>query len=103
MSANVTSALLTGHFGVAEADGALGGQRHVEHQGLGAAVGVLKHHLPAPLGPPAESRAGLGTLSRQLEGAPHTLPADPTREAPTRAQSVSRLRAAVVLSPLRTR
>ena len=88
VSANVTSASLTGHFGVAEADDALGGQRHVEHQGLGAAVGVLKHHLPAPLGPPAASRAGLGTLSRQLGGAPHTLPADPTQRG-TRPGSVS--------------
>ena len=85
--------MLTGHFGVAEVDDALGSQRHVVQEGLEAAVGVLKRPsiLTAQLRPLTGDLAGLSALSRKIGNARHTLPADPQERHP-----VSRCMAAVV-------
>ena len=88
--------MLTGHFGVAEVDDALGSQRHVVQEGLEAAVGVLKRPsiLTAQHRPLTWDLAGLSALSRKIGNARHTLPADPQERHP-----VSRCMAAVVPIP----
>ena len=72
--------MLTGHFGVAEVDDALGSQRHVVQEGLEAAVGVPKRLLMAQHRPLTGDPTGLSDLFLLVFGkARHTLPADQER------------------------